>query len=93
MISDNYYPKKRNDILQEDLEEGCILYNKKKNEVYTLNISAAFVWEYCDGHNNLEQIAQDLATSCNLKVEDVIDEVRKIIINFQKNSLLIADIR
>ena len=73
MISDNYYPKKRKDILQEDLEEGCVIY-KKKNEVYTLNTSVDFVWEDCDGHNNLEQISQELASSCDLKVEDVIDE-------------------
>ncbi len=88
MISNDYRPKGREDLHKEDLEDGCALYDPKTSRVYTLNTTAALVWEYCDENHTLKQIAGEVAPACELTVDEVMEDVRNIILDFQNKRLL-----
>jgi hypothetical protein len=81
-------PKKRKGILQRDLDDGCVLQGPEKAQVYTLNISAAFVWELCDGKHTVEKIAEELALVTKAEKSKVIEDVRVILKDFKNKKLL-----
>ena len=88
VIQNDYSPKRREDLLKRDLEDGCVLYDEKTSQVYTLNTTAALIWEYCDSKTSIEQIAEELADASDSKKEEMIEDVRKIITDFHKKGLL-----
>ena len=91
MLSNNYHPKGRDDLLKRDLEDGGVLYDQETSQIYTLNTTAALIWEYCDKNNSIKEIAGELAETCNLTMEDILEDVRKIISGFHSKGLLEAD--
>jgi hypothetical protein len=42
-------PRYREDIPQRDLDDGCVLQVPEQPQVFTLNITAALVWELSEG--------------------------------------------
>lgn len=56
--------------------------------MYILNITAAYVWIYCDGKHTLEHITQEIASSCDTTFEDTLKNVTDTIIIFNENGLL-----
>ena len=88
MISDHYHPEMRKDLRKRDLEDGCVLFDPKTSQVYTLNTTAALICEYCDKNHTIKQIAKELASTCDLTIDVVLEDVRKTILDFQNNGLL-----
>ena len=84
----DYCPKGREDLLKRDLEDGCVLYDEKTSQVYTLNTTAALIWEYCDGQNTIEKIADEIAEVCGRSKDEMIEDVQKTIIDFNEKALL-----
>jgi len=84
----DYCPKRREDLLKRDLEDGCVLYDEKTSQVYTLNTTAALIWEYCDGRTAIEKIADEIAEVCSRSKEQMIQDVQKTIADFNGKSLL-----
>jgi hypothetical protein len=81
-------PKKREDILQRDLDDGCVLQVPEQPQVFTLNITAALVWELCDGKHSPDRIADEIVASCEKTRAEVIDDVRAIVRDFREKNLL-----
>jgi hypothetical protein len=81
-------PNKREDILQRDLDDGCVLQVPEQPEVFTLNITAALAWELCDGKHSLDRIADEVAGSCGKTRAEVIDDVHAIVRDFGEKNLL-----
>ena len=88
MITHDYRPIKRDNLQKRDLEDGLVLHDQQTSQVFTLNTTAALIWEYCDGNTSVEVIAQELATACNVKKEDMLKDVINIITDFQVKGLL-----
>jgi len=84
----DYCPKGREDLLKRDLEDGCVLYDEKTSQVYTLNTTAALIWEYCDGKTTIKEIADEIADVCSCSREDMIKDIQKTITDFDEKSLL-----
>jgi hypothetical protein len=88
MISNDCHPKGREDLHKEDLEDGCALSDPKTYRVYTSNTTATLVWEYCDENHTLKQIAGEDTLAGELTVDEVLEDVRNIILDFQNKKLL-----
>jgi len=88
MISKTYHPKQREDLLQRNLEDGCVLVTKEQSQVCTLNTTAALIWMYCDGDYSVEKIAKEIATTCDKEINDVLSDIQKTILDFQNKGLL-----
>ena len=55
-------PLQRNCVHDEMLADGSlVLYNGCRQQVLTLNPTAALVWEYCDGEHDVEAIIDEIA--------------------------------
>src|SRR6476661_6019160 len=54
-------PKKNHCVAEELLLDGSmVLYHSCRQQIMTLNPTAALVWECCDGAHSLAMIAQEL---------------------------------
>jgi peroxiredoxin len=60
-LPDDAKPMKERCVHDELLADGSmVLYNACRNQVMTLNPTAALVWEYCDGDHDVDAIAAEL---------------------------------
>jgi len=55
-------PRQQDCVHDEMLADGnMVLYNGCRQQVMTLNATAALVWEYCDGEHDVEAIVSEIA--------------------------------
>ena len=43
-------------VLREEDEDGALLFNPDTNQIKVLNPTGLFIWQLCDGNNNLPSI-------------------------------------
>jgi hypothetical protein len=60
------YPKQAASIHVEQLGNELCVYNWQRKEVHALNPTAARVWQQCDGHTSLAQLAAMLQADLQL---------------------------
>jgi hypothetical protein len=61
-----HYPKQAASIHVEQLGHELCIYDWQRKEVHALNLTAARVWQQCDGQTSPAQIAQTLQAELNL---------------------------
>ncbi|MFW6139171.1 MAG: PqqD family protein [Spirochaetota bacterium] len=88
MIDKTYCPRRKQGLVQKNLQDGCVIQDKDQEQLYTLNVTAALVWEYCDGNHSIEKIAREIGSVCSVKSGEVFDGVLHIIADFQQKDLL-----
>ncbi len=74
-----YVPRKDADVLELDLEDGLILYDRNANLVHHLNPSARIVWFLCDGITDLGKLAGEIAEEYHLDAQDVAAQVAGLV--------------
>ncbi|GJQ60346.1 MAG: PqqD family protein [Candidatus Scalindua sp. AMX11] len=72
----------------EELEDGCVLYDTQKDEVHSLNATAAFIWTCCDGEHSVEEITTIVEKCFNSECKTVLKDVIEIVNTFSEKSLL-----
>jgi hypothetical protein len=87
----SYRPSMKNSLLQSDLQDGCVIYDRDKGSVLALNITSSFYLTYCTGDYTLEQIAVESSLVTGLKTEEALKDIISTIMLFQENGLLEAD--
>ena len=40
-------------VLREEDEDGALLFNPDTNQIKVINVTALFIWQLCDGTQNL----------------------------------------
>ena len=88
MISSKSMPKRREELEQRNLSDGSVLYDRKQERAYTLNITAALIWSYLEGTLSLQQIAEEVALASGGNVDDVLKDVLATVTYFHGNGLL-----
>jgi hypothetical protein len=76
-------------ILYRELKTGCVLYHPGTNEAHVLNITAAYIWNCCDGSRDVAAIAAEVAKVCRLPVQQALGDVQKTLRSFNAKHLLI----
>lgn len=60
-VASNERPRKSDCVRDELLADGSmVLYHTCRQELMTLNPTAALVWECCDGTHSIERIGEEL---------------------------------
>ena len=87
-IKESFVPVAKESVELEELDDGGILYDTEKDEVHSLNSTAAAVWICCDGNHSVKEIA-DVVEKC-FKPESklVRRDIIQIIKNFSTKELL-----
>ena len=59
-------------VLREEEEDAALLFNPDTGQVKVLNSTGLFIWQRCDGNNNLPSIVAAMRESFNDVPEDQI---------------------
>jgi PqqD family protein of HPr-rel-A system len=87
-IPGGYIPLKCADVLDLDMDDGLVLFNRGSSVVHHLNPSAALVWQLCDGHGSVAQLSEDIAAEYTLDPLAVQGQVGQLIGEFEALGLV-----
>ena len=84
-LSSNNVPRRRSGILEIDLGDGLILYDRDSSLIHRLNPSAALIWRLCDGGSSVSELVGDIVEElgvpqqeANLQVGMVLRELERL---------------
>lgn len=72
-------PRRRENLITEELEGSLVVLDEAKGEAHTLNATAAAVFELLDGHRDLGSIAQCIAAVTGAPLEAVTEDVQSVV--------------
>lgn len=81
-------PIRRNDLLVREVENENIIYDHTNNSVHSLNITAKFIWDFCDGKHAVSDIAKEVTAKFNIDSDTALKDLKKTMDSFKKNHLL-----
>jgi PqqD family protein of HPr-rel-A system len=55
------YPKQRADVRVRVVDGETVVFDRHRGLIHQLNATARYIWERCDGHASVADIAQQLA--------------------------------
>ncbi len=87
-IDENFVPVTKKCVELEELDDGCILYDTEKDEVHSLNSTAASIWICCDGKHSVEEIVDVVGKCFKSESKMIPKDIIKIIEDFSKKELL-----
>ena len=87
-INEDFVPVTKECVEVEELDDGCILYDTEKDEVHSLNSTAASVWICCDGRHSIKEIAAVVKKCFNSESKPFLRDIIKTIKDFSKKELL-----
>ena len=77
------------DLQYHQLEDGAVLYDISQDKVYTLNLTAAYVLNFCDGSHSVDEIIARVKESISGRPQgSVAKDVRAAILQFRDAGLL-----
>jgi len=72
-------PRAHPEVTQTDIDDEIILYNPADGATHALNLTAALVWELCDGAYTLDGIAAEVASDFNVPLTQALGDVEALI--------------
>lgn len=82
-ISLSLSPHKKAGVMAQQVLDEMVLYDGNTEMGYSLNASARFIWDLCDGERTLssicEEIAQDLEIEPAMLHDDVLTTVTELL--------------
>ncbi len=87
-INESFVPVTKKCVELEELDDGCILYDTEKDEVHSLNSTAASIWTCCDGKHSVKEIVNVVENCFKAESKTILRDIIKIIEDFSKKELL-----
>lgn len=85
--TDERLPRARKEqLLMRELGNERLVYDEKSEEAHCLNLTAALVWDHCDGRTTVSEMAELLAREMRVPASDEI--VRFALHQLDKSELL-----
>ena len=81
-------PRVRSDLEYRELADGGVIYDTASERIHTLNLTAAFIWNCCDGSHDLRAITLELSQQANLSPEQALQDVQTALQYFEHERLL-----
>ena len=85
---DQAVPTRNADVTLQRIGPEAILHDRRNGRAHVLNSSAARVWELCDGHSSVDQIAERFAAAYAMPTTEVHDDVVAILATFRELRVL-----
>ena len=82
-------PTRSADATLQRVGPEAILYDRRNGRAHVINNSAARIWELCDGHATVEQIAGAFGAAYGMPIADVYDDVLAILATFRELRVLV----
>ena len=81
-------PTRRTDLETRIVDEEVVILDLANGNVHRLNATASLVWNDCDGHSTVADIAARLAARFQLTPDDVIADVTIALADLERLGLL-----
>ena len=81
-------PKKNARIMERDVEEEMVLFDPHTNKLHSLNLTAAFLWELCDGENTKERLSEIFSRSFEIPAAQAKRDVTKVLLTMHHEDLI-----
>jgi coenzyme PQQ synthesis protein D (PqqD) len=81
-------PKRRLDLRARLIDGEAVILDRQAGLVHQLNPTASYVWERCDGHATVTDIAQQLAHAFDVDLTVATHDVRVLVRQLQDLHLL-----
>ena len=78
-------------VVSKEIESKKVLLNLDNGNYYTLNATASFIFDQCDGKTTLEQIAAALAGRFDIPLEEARKDVIDLIEDLEREGIAEAD--
>ena len=88
MWDESYRPTIRRDLQYRELEDGGVIYDTSAETIHTLNATAAYIWNCCDGLHNVSEIVSELNRLVNVPTDQAARDVSEALTYFQREALL-----
>ncbi len=90
-MSTNYFPRpvRRAEVYKETLENESVLIDPRTGTIHSLNLTAALVWDHCDGKHQIRDIAGKILNQYNAARSQVEKDVRQMIDRLHKLDLIV----
>jgi hypothetical protein len=82
-------PVKNQDTAHRKLADEAIVVNFTSSFFYNFNPVGAHIWERCDGHHNISQIAGEVAEEFEVSLEEATRDCREFIDGLVAEGLLV----
>jgi hypothetical protein len=82
------YPRRRTDVNSRVVEEEAVVLDRQHGFIHQLNLTATYIWERCEGNASIEDIAAQLAEAFAVEYETALDDVVRVMRDFQHLQLL-----
>jgi Coenzyme PQQ synthesis protein D (PqqD) len=86
-MSENH-PKRRSDISARVVVDETVVLDLGAAQIHQLNATASFIWDRCDGHCTVGEIAEKLAESFDVDGETARQAVQATLRQFDELGLL-----
>ena len=86
-MSENY-PRRRSDISARGVVDGTVVLDLGAAQIHQLNTTASFIWDRCDGHCTVAEIAERLTGSFDVDCETARQAVRATLRRLDELGLL-----
>ena len=88
MTTANDSPLRRADVVDHVLDGEALLFDPVTLNAHQVNESGLFVWECCDGHMTVTDIATRLTERYDVTHGDALQHVSRLIGNFSRVGLI-----
>ena len=84
-----WLPQRRRDVLAEGLPDGStVLYDPRAETVYAINVTAAHVWEACDGCRPIPDLVAGVTRSFETSADSADRDIRAFLDDLASRGLL-----
>ena len=84
-------PRRRDAVLSYSAAEEMVLYDGQSHAAISLNLSAAAIWELCDGSNSVDDIIAQLAEAADEGRHVVTTDVQRTLHELHTLNLLVLE--
>ncbi|MCZ6651504.1 MAG: PqqD family protein [Planctomycetota bacterium] len=81
-------PRKMDHLIQHGMDDEVLVYDPVVDRTHRLNVSAALIWELCDGTRSLEDIARVLTEQFEVEFDTALQDARTVLEQLKEEQLL-----
>lgn len=81
-------PKRRSDVSARLIDGETVVLDRQAGLIHQLNHTASYIWERCDGHATVSDIAHQLAQAFDVDLTVATRDVRTMVTQLQALHLL-----
>ena len=82
-------PRRRDEVRTYPVLDDLVLYDPRHDVAVSLNVTAAAIWELCDGTRSPQEIFEEIAAVVQLKEQALVSDIERTLCDLRALGLLV----